>query len=196
MPFVPQPNTAGATVWEGVVLAGGHSRRMGTEKALLTVAGEPLWRRQARVLREAGAAEIRLSVRREQAWASASGERLVHDAVEDAGPLGGIVAAARAMRGTHLGVLAVDLPRMEPAWWRTLAENCRPGRGAVGKCEGFFEPLAAIYPREILAAAEAALKAGEWSLQRLLAAEAARFACVEIGVAEAAWFENWNAPRR
>lgn len=180
----------------GVVLAGGRSRRMGREKALLEVNGEPLWQRQMRVLREAGVAEVWLSARPEQTWAVTGGaDGVVHDAIPDAGPLAGIVAALHAMRGTHLAVLAVDLPRMEPAWLRTLVGRCRLGFGGVGRRGGFFEPLAAIYPREILAAAEAALTSGERSLQRLLAAEAERFAVVEIGAEEAAWFENWNEPR-
>lgn len=181
--------------WAGVVLAGGHSRRMGREKALLEVNGEALWRRQERVLREAGAAEVWLSARPEQAWATAEASgRVVHDRVVDAGPLAGIAATLAASTATHLAVLAVDLPRMEAAWLRRLSAACGPGRGAVGRREGFFEPLAAIYPREILVAAERALARGERSLQRLLTAEAARFAIVEIGATDAAWFENWNEP--
>lgn len=168
---------------------------MGRDKALLEVGGEPLWRRQMEVLHRAGVSDVWLSARPEQAWAAAGAPgRVVHDAHVDEGPLGGIVAALRAARATHLAVLAVDLPRMEPTWFLRLWAACGRGRGAAGRRDGFFEPLAAIYPRESLAGAEAALMRGERSLQRLLAAEASRFAIMETGPEEAAWFENWNEP--
>ena len=46
--------------FSAVVLAAGHSTRMGSDKALLEFAGVALWRRQHAMLRQAGAAEISL----------------------------------------------------------------------------------------------------------------------------------------
>lgn len=42
----------------GAVMAGGQSRRMGSDKALLGLSGEPLWQRQSRVLQAAGATAV------------------------------------------------------------------------------------------------------------------------------------------
>jgi molybdopterin-guanine dinucleotide biosynthesis protein A len=119
---------------------------------------------------------------------------VVHDSVPDAGPLAGIVAALAKCRGAHLLVLAVDLPRMEPVWFAQLAAACTPGRGAVGRRGGFYEPLAAIYPRGLLPAAEQALARGDFSLQHLITAAGDLMAAREITDAEASWFENWNEP--
>lgn len=182
---------------------------MGSDKALLPAAeGRPIWERQRAVLAEAGAAEIFISARPEQVWVPA-GMAVVRDGVPGAGPLAGIVAALEWTAHGHLAVLAVDLPAMRVEWFSELWASCAPGVGAVGrrrageleeKREGeraerrFYEPLAAIYPREILPAARAALARGEGSLQRLIAAEAARFAVREIGADEASWFENRNGP--
>ena len=183
--------------WSAVVLAAGRSTRMGSDKAILPAAdGRAMWERQGSVLQAAGATEIFISARPEQAWVPA-GVAVVRDARADAGPLAGIVAALERAAHGHLMVLAVDLPAMRAEGFGELRARCGPGVGAVGRhsgATGCFEPLAAIFPREILPAARAALGRGEGSLQRLIAAEAARFAVREIGADEAAWFENRNEP--
>lgn len=179
--------------FSAVLLAGGRSSRMGSDKALLPVEGRPLWQRQVEVLRAAGARQIFFSVRPEQDWVPAD-VKVVRDAVPDAGPLAGIASALALCSDGHLAVLAVDLPRMDPVWFAQLLATCTPGVGAVGRRNGFYEPLAAIYPRELLPAAEAALVREDYSLQRLLTTTAAQFNVREIMDQEAGWFANWNEP--
>jgi len=136
---------------EGVVLAAGRSRRMGTDKANLALAdGELLWRRQWRILGEAGIARRWLSVRADQAWVPAE-VSVVRDAVPDAGPLAGLLAASAAGDGTHVVVLAVDLPAVPVTWVSALMARAKPEHGVVGRwSDGTYEPLAALYPREWL----------------------------------------------
>ncbi len=183
---------AGARPFSAVLLAAGQSQRMGSDKAMLATAdGRTWWERQCAVLTQAGAAEIFISARPEQTWVPAT-MTVVRDAEESGGPLAGIVAALERTAHGHVAVLAVDLPAMRAEWFTALWGACGPGVGAVGKYRNYFEPLAAIYPREILPTARMALARGEGSLQRLIAAEAARFAVREIGADEAMWFENRN----
>lgn len=181
-----------------VVLAGGRSTRMGRDKALLEVDGQPLWRRQREVLRAAGAAEIFLSARDDQAWLpQADGfAAVLFDAVSVGGPLVGISAGLERTSRSHLAVLAVDLPRMNVAWFAALLAACAPGVGAVGRRDGFFEPLAAVYPRELMLGAWEALVRGDFSLQRFLATAVAedRMRVCEISPVDAGWFANWNEP--
>ena len=171
---------------------------MRRDKALLEVAGRPLWERQREVLVRAGAATIFLSARADQSWAeSATGfGGVVRDAAVDSGPLGGIVAALERCQQSHLAVLAVDLPEMEPVWFSALLASCTPGRGAVGRNGKWFEPLAAIYPRELLPLARVALERRELSLQKMLAAAVTQNLMAErpISVAEMPLFANWNEP--
>jgi len=166
---------------------------MGRDKALLLVDGQPLWARQVAILREAGAEEILISARPEQMWVP-EGAIVVRDLVSDAGPLAGIAAALARCETSHLIVLAVDLPQMPAAWFRQLWVHCRPGVGAVGRNGKFFEPLAAIYSRELLPLAQAALAAGNYSLQRLITQAGERFQVRDISAEEAPWFANWNEP--
>lgn len=177
--------------FSAVLLAAGRSTRMGRDKALLPVNGVELWRRQWALLVRSGAPEIMLSARSEQTWVP-SDVPVVRDAKPDAGPLAGIAAALAQMRGTHLIVLAVDLPRMEAAWLARMKSLCAPGVGAVGRLESFYEPLAAIYPLELLGSAGNALANGEHSLQHFIGAAGPAMQSVEISEGEAAWFANWN----
>ena len=195
------------TKFSAVVLAAGRSTRMGSDKALLGVEGRPLWQRQNDVLREAGATEVFLSARTDQLWAEDPAVRarfdgIVRDAKPDCGPLGGIVAALERASGPHLAVLAIDLPAMEAAWFRHLATVAAEGKGeagvgVVGRRAGYFEPLAALYPRTLYESALGALTTGDYSLQRLIARSVSRglFREIEIDPAEAGRFANWNERR-
>jgi molybdopterin-guanine dinucleotide biosynthesis protein A len=185
--------------FSAVLLAGGRSSRMGREKALLESDGVPLWRRQRDVVAEAGAGEIFLSARTDQAWVAQTDgfSAVVFDALSAGGPLVGLTAGLERATHAHLAVLAIDLPRMGAAWFSTLLTMCAPGVGAVGRRGEFFEPLAAIYPKALMPSAWEALVRGEFSLQRFLNAAVAegKMRGCEITAAEAGWFENWNEPK-
>lgn len=93
----------------GVVLAGGLSSRMGSDKALLPWQGRPLIEHQLGVLREAGVDEIRVSGSRED-YAG------IADTMPQAGPLGGLAGIAQALAGdAELLVIPVDMPLLQPA---------------------------------------------------------------------------------
>jgi len=179
----------------GVVLAGGRSTRMGRDKARLQVGGQPLWRRQVRLLEACGAQPVLLALRPRQRSLGAPG-REIRDQVREAGPLGGLAAALETSTAEWLAVLAVDLPAMEPAWFRRLLKECRPGRGAVFLSSHGYEPLAAIYPREAAPAAARRLKRGRLALQGLVREliGARQLAEVRLPRPFAAMAANWNAP--
>jgi len=177
----------------GVVLVGGHSTRMGGDKARMRVAGVELWRRQLGVLGRAGARPALLSLRPGQrSFGWRGGE--IRDAAADAGPLGGVAAALAAAPAPLVAVLAVDLPHIDAAWFRRLGRRCRPGSGAVVRGPLGYEPLASIYPREAAALCLARLRAGRLSLQSLLSAlvRQGRMAVLPMRTGDAARLANWN----
>lgn len=139
----------GSTGPVGVVLAGGESRRMGRDKAVLTIGGEALPALAARRL--AGVcAELAVADR---------GRGLLPGLPSLAdgpgrGPAAGILGAAAVYPGRPLLVLACDLPRV-PA--ELLAELVQvAGTSAVGwavpRWQGRVEPLCALYGPAALAA--------------------------------------------
>ena len=188
--------------FSAVVLAAGRSTRMGRDKALLEIDGQPMWRRQRDVLASAGAAEIFLSARPDQPWvrdAMGGGgfAAVLHDAMPSAGPLCGITAAIERASHPHIAVLAIDLPKMSAQWFATLLSQCVPGVGALGRRGDWFEPLAAIYPREVLPLAWSALSNARYGLQPIVgeAVQKGSLRVHQISDGEVAWFENWNEPR-
>ncbi|HVU35986.1 MAG TPA: molybdenum cofactor guanylyltransferase [Opitutaceae bacterium] len=187
-----------AVSFSAVVLAAGRSTRMGADKALLHAGGRPLWERQRDVLVAAGASEVFLSVRPDQAWAhEAPGfSGLIHDALPDCGPIVGLSAGLERMSHRHLAVLAIDLPELTEEWFRELAAAASPGQGLVGRIGRYFEPLAAIYPVELKWLAWETIARGEYSLQAMLGAAVKQglMRVREIGSAETRWFRNWNEP--
>jgi molybdenum cofactor guanylyltransferase len=169
----------------GAVLAGGRSERLGADKAGLIVDGEPLWRRQLGVLRAAGAAESVL-VRRPGQGAPPDAV-CWRDPVDGAGPLGGLLAALRPRAAVWVAVLAVDMPGIDPRWFRWLQGFCRPGVGAMARHAEACEPLAAIYPAEALGEIETRRGSRDHALQRLARAlaTAGRMSLVPLPAVEA-----------
>jgi molybdopterin-guanine dinucleotide biosynthesis protein A len=179
----------------GVVLAGGRSRRMRRNKALLPVDGEPLWQRQERILRAAGADLVWFALRPRQ---RSLGRRAweIRDSVENSGPLAGIHAALVASPAPLLAVLAVDMPRIQASWFRKLRRAARAGRGAVFLSPHGYESLAAIFPREALAEATRRLRARDFAAHRLVEhlVRAGHLKVLRLTAREQPQTANWTRP--
>lgn len=178
-----------------VLLAGGRSRRMGRDKALLPLPGGGLlWERQLGTLRALGPAELFISGPRRDGFPA--DVPCLDDPRPDCGPLGGIVGALAATRLTKLAILAIDLPEMTPDFLRALLARAEPGRGVVPRRgqDGFYEPLAAVYPASCRALAEQRLAGGDWSLQSFVRALGGAVSAHDIAPEEERLFLNWNEP--
>jgi molybdenum cofactor guanylyltransferase len=178
-----------------VLLAGGESRRMGRDKALIDFRGQPLWQNQLNLLRALGPREIFLSARIDPSWRPADLE-FIADAPPSRGPLSGIGATLTRTAEDHLLVLAIDLPFMSEAYLRQLAAKVRPGVGVVPTIEGRAEPLAAIYPREASPEFAEALAGSDFSLQAIVRklVGADKLNPVEVSESARRLFSNFNAP--
>ncbi len=154
----------------GILLAGGRSTRMGRDKAILLIDGEPLWRRQARTLSSLGAARIVASRQHDQP--PLPGLEAIPDDDADLGPLSGLHAGLRLGAGPLAALLAIDMPGAGAAWFAPLLAAATPARGAVYRNGNYFEPLAALYPLAALDAAARRIAARTLSMQAL---------CEELG---------------
>ena len=147
----------------GAILAGGGSRRFGAPKTLARLHGKPLWRVAAERL--AKVCDEVVAVVNHPGVARAVELETLPDRRSLLGPLGGIDAAlARARRGGHAGalVLAVDMPWVETAALRRLADAWREHRRVCLPRAGppfGFHPLCGIYPTRSLTPLARALAA-------------------------------------
>lgn len=145
---------------------------MGEDKSqLVCEPGEaPLYKIQLAKLRQLTALPVLLSLRPGQEFRDLPQNiETVVDRVEGQGPLSALASCLENTHADYLVVLAVDLPRMSTAYLRHLiAEAHQSGCGVVPQMNGHWEPLAAVYPRTLLAKVQSHLAAGQLSLQKFI----------------------------
>ncbi|PYV16813.1 MAG: molybdenum cofactor guanylyltransferase [Acidobacteria bacterium] len=142
-----------------VVLAGGKSRRMGTNKAFILVAGAPIISRlidEARLLTD----EVRISAN-DPAPYEPFGVPVISDIHPGHGPLAGLHAAFASTRRRLVLLLACDLPHARAAWLEQLVALADPWDAVIPRTsDGRVHPLCAVYKRTCLPALERNLRAG------------------------------------
>ena len=151
------------------VLAGGASRRMGRDKATLTVGGAEL--ASAALAAATRVASPVVLVAPEGHPARRLAARIVADPGQ--GPLAALAAALAALEAGHVLVLAGDHPGLQVELLAHLVGLAPRGEAVACRRGPRLEPLVAVYQRApALAVAEARLAtaAGDRSLLGLLAA--------------------------
>ncbi len=142
----------------GVVLAGGQSRRMGTDKALLPVGGRSIIQRIVEVLH--GVFPHLLVVTNTPADYAFLGIRMVADLLPGYGALGGLHAALFHAPTPLAFVVACDMPFLNPEVIRLLISEAKGWDVVVPRLGGHLEPLHAVYSRRCLKPLESLLEQG------------------------------------
>lgn len=168
----------------GVVIAGGLSRRFGSEKAVATLAGRPLllWAVE-RLARACG--EVAVNARpgtAAEALARSCGLLVLHDAPGDPdGPLAGIKAGlawAQSRGARQLAVSPCDVPLAPGDLYLRLGSAAGEGAAMAVTREG-RQPLCAVWPVAALPAVSGAIAHGEhpptWRVLEQLAAAVVHF---------------------
>lgn len=167
----------------GIILAGGYSRRMGQNKALLPVPGEisqTFVEHLATLLSEI-CAEVLLVVRDESSdkeYRSLPGASLwhtVYDQLPGQGPLMGLYSGLQALSSSHALVLAVDLPWVQPALLAWLSAFPLTDELLIPRVQGIPQVLLARYPRSALSMIEECLRRGRRDPRALLELVSVRF---------------------
>ena len=178
-----------------MLLTGGESRRLGTDKAALALAGVPLWKRQLRLLSRLEPEALWISARTRPAWCPPAVE-VILDVPPSRGPLSGVAAALLRLQTSHLLALAVDMPRMSLKFLEKLVAMSGDGCGVIPENDELFEPLCAIYPIQAAAAAAQAVTQRDVSMQNF-----ARLLCGQdllrtynLSESERPHFLNVNTP--
>ncbi len=178
-----------------MLLAGGESRRMGTDKATLQWNGHVLWEWQLEKLRVLAPRTIFISARSDPRWRPAD-VQLVIDSGDSHGPVSGIASVLEKCESPYLLVLAIDLPLVPATYLKALCRLLGASSGVVPNAHSGFEPLAAIYPREARDVFEAAIRRGDYALQPLIRELIAQSLLRTVAIApeEEQYFRNMNQP--
>ena len=159
----------------GAVLAGGRSRRMGSDKGLLRIGS----RRIIEVV--LGAIRVLFPeiviVANEPSVYDGLGVPVVPDRIPGKGPLGGIHAALCASGSPHTFCVACDMPLVNPD---VVAHLCALAPGydvVVPAVEAGYEPLHAVYGQSCLPRVERMVREARLRVDELFSA--VRVRCVD-----------------
>lgn len=162
-----------------LILAGGRSKRMGKDKALLPLPGheQSTFVDHAATLLASVGREVLLVARDATSaldYVSLTNVPtnvcIVTDQVPDQGPLMGLYSGLCAMHqaATHALVVAVDMPFVRPALLTYLLSHLQPNDILMPVVQSTPQVLLAVYPRVILPIVEECLRQGRHDLRVLL----------------------------
>ncbi|MEO1145490.1 MAG: molybdenum cofactor guanylyltransferase [Cyanobacteria bacterium J06638_22] len=160
-----------------IVLAGGKSRRMGKDKALLKLGDETLLQRTCHI-----AAAVCETVSVVTPWGDRYRSELpptitlipepAAEGEQSAGPLMGFLHALPQQQAEWILLLACDLPRLQQSalerWRQDLATLPDTMLACVPHASQGWEPLCGFYRRDCLESLEAFVEGGDRSFQKWL----------------------------
>jgi molybdenum cofactor guanylyltransferase len=159
----------------GIILAGGSSRRMGRDKALLPYpgdAGEPpaTFLEHLITVLEYCCSEVFVVVRdQEQASRYANVDaQIVLDSIPGGGPLVGLYSGLQAISMPYAMLAAVDMPFVTPALLASMLLHYQDDTVLVPLVNGNPQVALAIYPRSMLPLIEERIQQGRRDLRCLL----------------------------
>ena len=136
----------------GIILCGGRSARMGTDKGLLTLQAATTWAQAAAAKIASLQLPVVLSVNEQQLAGYSTifrPEQLIKDnsAIDVKGPLLGLLSAAALFPAEDWLVLACDMPLMETSILTLLLDTYKTqtAEAYVFTNDDVYEPLCGIY---------------------------------------------------
>jgi molybdopterin-guanine dinucleotide biosynthesis protein A len=174
----------------GFVLVGGHSSRMGCDKALLPLkSGLLIQEVTAKVAAAAGTVALVGEPERYRDL----GLDCLPDLRSGMGPLAGIEAALESGRGELNLIVACDMPSLDTDWLCRLLLKARESDAlcvASRERSGSVHPLCAVYRSNCLPAVRKVLDAGRLRLLDLLS----ELGATTLEISTAVW--NINTPQQ
>lgn len=171
------------------ILAGGASQRMGRDKAMLEIEGDPLLLRIVRAAQGTGEPVMIVGRDRPDEWPEPE-VRFVSDDVKGIGPLGGLATALRSS-GTDVVLLACDMPMVTTgaiAWLIDHVDDA--SRGIVVRNGDRLEPLFAFYPFILLDEIGSMMREEQYRLRDLVSS----FTIIDVPDALRPALANINTP--
>jgi molybdopterin-guanine dinucleotide biosynthesis protein A len=156
----------------GLVLCGGKSARMETDKCFLTYFGQPQWYHVYQMLEE-HCADVFISCNGSQIGRFDKGSRIIVDdsAFEDAGPMSSLLSAFKTCPERDVFVVGCDYPFLSGAELGKFFSSVQTGDMAsafFNETENVYEPVIGWYSHHCRRALIENFAMGQHSLQRFL----------------------------
>ncbi len=165
----------------GAILAGGHSSRFGSNKALFAPDGETLIGKAADLLRPL-VRELLVSASHANAGTYAFLELdIVEDQHPDCGPLGGLEALLDRCATSWLLILTCDMPYVDSEALRTMIRHAQQSESGIcqeslprafawQRSDGSVSPFPLLIERSALSVVRSRMSSDHRSMKRLLGA--------------------------
>lgn len=151
-----------------IVLAGGQSRRLGRDKALLPWQGRTLIEHIVAQLTELSD-DVLVITGTERRYQELLDVPIFADEIKNIGPMGGLYTGLTHARSEYSLIVACDMPLLTRAIIDLLRSELDSSvRAVVPEVQGHRVPTLAIYHKECLAVIERLLIQGITALQALL----------------------------
>jgi len=149
----------------GFVLAGGKSRRMGTDKALLMFQDKPLLLHMIKLIEPLC---DMVAISGQNSEYESSGVKMVPDLYSDCGPIAGLYSALKYSISDWNLLLSVDVPFVNDELLLSLISNIGESDCIIPKHDSGVEPLIGLYNRRAVPIIEEMIKSGDYRLTNLL----------------------------
>ena len=150
----------------GIVLSGGKSSRMGTEKGLVKWQGKALIEYSVNCLNSICDGIVISSGSKHYDYLNLP---IIHDEIANCGPMGGIYSCMKNIQANYYFVISCDVPNVPTELFSDLFKN-------IGEADliytvdniGKKQPLVAIYKNTCFPSIEAELHNGNYKMMKLL----------------------------
>ena len=147
------------------ILAGGGSRRFGSDKACAVYEGRSLLEWTIRNASEI-TDNINILTKKPEAY-SFTGCRIIEDRLDVSTPISGILSIMPYVSDWLL-LLACDIPFFEKKVLDYLWEKRDSKKATVIHVNGKYQPFLGLYPKSVLTFWDEAFKSGDFHLQRVI----------------------------
>lgn len=176
----------------GIVLSGGKSTRMGSEKGLVHYNGMPMVSHVINALMTVSKDIVLIA---NDAAYSEMLPRVFQDEYHEKGPLAGIITGLRNTKHARSIVLACDIPCISPRLLAWMLDRCPTDKGCVLQFEGRMHPLIGIYRQADLLKMEARLQNNQLRMMDLVAVLNLEILqpAIEMEGFSKDWLQNFNS---
>lgn len=131
----------------GIILAGGKSSRMGTDKGLLMLNGKPMIQHVIDRIEELGLPILIVANNSEYAQ---FGYPVIEDLVKEKGPVGGIYTGLMTSNTESNLIISCDTPNISLELLNQLIDASKDHVVTIAKHKGQLHPLIGVYKRSAL----------------------------------------------